>query len=60
MSNDIAEISFSLNNLLSFVLTNNLDVQIAKIQTEMAAMKIKINRSKVIPKFYVEGFYGRS
>ncbi|MDR3256319.1 MAG: TolC family protein [Endomicrobium sp.] len=59
LSDDVAEISFTLRDLLSFVLTNNLDVQTAKIQSEMADMKIKINRSKIIPKFYVDGFYGK-
>ncbi|MDR1523535.1 MAG: TolC family protein [Endomicrobium sp.] len=60
LSDNVPEISFTLDNLMGLVLTNNLDVQTAKIQSEMAEMKIKINRSKVIPKFYVEGFYGRS
>ncbi|MDR1942297.1 MAG: TolC family protein, partial [Endomicrobium sp.] len=60
LPDDMAEITFSLQDLMSFVLTNNLDVQNAKIQTRMADLKIKINRAKVIPKFYVEGFYGKS
>ena len=60
LPDDVAEITFSLQDLLSFILTNNLDVQTAKIQSQMADMKIKINRSKVIPKFYLEGFYGKS
>ncbi|MDR0724323.1 MAG: TolC family protein, partial [Endomicrobium sp.] len=60
LSDDIPEISFTLDSLMGLVLTNNLDVQAAKIQAEMADMKIKINRSKVIPKFYLEGFYGKS
>jgi outer membrane protein TolC len=60
LPDDVPEISFSLDDLLRFVLTNNLEVQTAKVQAEMADMKIKINRSKVIPKFYVEGFYGKS
>jgi len=60
LPDDVPEITFSLQDLLSFVLTNNLDVQTAKVQAMMADMKIRINRSKVIPKFYVEGFYGKS
>jgi outer membrane protein TolC len=60
LSDDVPEISFNLDSLMGLVLTNNLEVQTAKIQAEMAKMKIKINRSKVIPKFYLEGFYGRS
>jgi hypothetical protein len=60
LPDDVPEISFSLDSLLKFVLTNNLDVQTAKVQTDMANMKIKINRSKIIPKFYVDGFYGKS
>ncbi|MDR2436570.1 MAG: TolC family protein [Endomicrobium sp.] len=60
LPDDVPEISFSLDSLLKFVLTNNLDVQTAKVQTDMANMKIKINISKIIPKFYVDGFYGKS
>ncbi|MDR1104648.1 MAG: TolC family protein [Endomicrobium sp.] len=60
LPDDVPEISFYLDDLLRFVLTNNLEVQTAKVQADMADMKIKINRSKVIPKFYVEGFYGKS
>ncbi|MCL2144403.1 MAG: TolC family protein [Endomicrobia bacterium] len=60
LTDDVTEITFTLQDLLSFVLTNNLDVQTAKVQALMADMRIKINRSKVIPKFYVEGFYGKS
>jgi len=60
LPDDVPEITFSLQDLFSFVLTNNLDVQTAKVQAMMSEMKIKINRSKVIPKFYIEGFYGKS
>ncbi|MCL2485179.1 MAG: TolC family protein [Endomicrobia bacterium] len=60
LSDDIAEITFTLHDILSFVLSNNLDVQTAKVQAQMADMRIRINRSKIIPKFYVEGFYGKS
>jgi outer membrane protein TolC len=60
LSDDVTEITFTLQDLLSFILTNNLDVQTAKVQAQMAEMKIKINRSKIIPKFYLEGFYGKS
>lgn len=57
---DVPEISFTLQDCISFVQTNNLDVKIAKIQIEMADTKIKINRAKVLPKLYLDGFYGRS
>ncbi|MDD5020944.1 MAG: TolC family protein [Endomicrobiaceae bacterium] len=57
---DVPEISFTLQDCVSFVQTNNLDVKIAKIQIEMADTKIKINRAKVLPKLYLDGFYGRS
>jgi outer membrane protein TolC len=60
LPDDVAEVTFTLQDMLSFILTNNLDVQTSKVQALMADMKIKINRSKVIPKFYVEGFYGKS
>ncbi len=57
---DVPEISFTLQDCVSFVQTNNLDVKIAKIQIEMADTKIKINRAKVFPKLYLDGFYGKS
>jgi outer membrane protein TolC len=60
LPDDVAEIAFTIQDLKSFVLTNNLDVQSAKVQQKMADMKIKIGRAKVIPKFYLEGFYGKS
>ena len=60
LPDDMPEITFTIQDLLSFILTNNLDVRTAKIQALMADMRIKINRAKVIPKFYIEGFYGRS
>ncbi|MCL2390172.1 MAG: TolC family protein, partial [Endomicrobia bacterium] len=60
LTDDVAEINFTLQDLLSFILTNNLDVQTARVQKQMADMKIRINRSRIIPKFYVEGFYGKS
>jgi outer membrane protein TolC len=60
LPDDVPEINFTLKELLNFVGTNSIEVQTAKIQTEMADMKIKISRSKVKPKFYVEGFYGKS
>lgn len=60
LPDDMPEITFSIQDLLSFVLTNNLDVQSAKIQADMANMKIKVSRSKILPKVYLEGFYGKS
>ena len=60
LPNDVPEISFTLKDCISFVQTNNLDVKIAKVQIEMADTKIKINRAKVLPKLYLDGFYGRS
>ena len=60
LPDDVTEIAFTIQDLKSFVLTNNLDVQSAKVQQKMADMKIKIGRAKVIPKFYIDGFYGKS
>lgn len=60
LPDDIQEISFTLNDCLSFVQINNLEVKIAKSQIQMAEAKIKINRAKIHPKLSVEGFYGKS
>ena len=60
LPSDIPEISFTLQDCLSFVQINNLEVKIAKAQIDMAKEKVKINRAKVHPKLYVEGFYGKS
>jgi len=57
---DVPEMSFTLQDCISFIQTNNLDVQIAKMQMEMSDSKIKINRAKVHPKLYLDGFYGKS
>ena len=60
LPDDIQEISFTLDDCISFVQINNLEVKIAKSQIEMAEAKIKINRAKIHPKLYIEGFYGKS
>jgi len=60
LPSDIPEISFTLQDCLSFVQINNLEVKIAKAQIEMAEQKVKINRAKVHPKLYIDGFYGKS
>lgn len=57
---DAPEISFTEKECLDFVSTNNLDQRLAQIQIKMANEKIRMNRSKVIPKIYFEGFYGQS
>ncbi|MDR3111673.1 MAG: TolC family protein [Elusimicrobiota bacterium] len=60
LPDDLPEINYTLKQLLNFVLTNNVEVQIAKIQTEMADLKIIISQSKIKPKIGLEGFYGKS
>ena len=57
---DAFEIAFTVQDCISFVQTNNLDVQLAKLQINMAEQKIKINKAKVHPQLYAEGFYGKS
>ncbi|MBN1622179.1 MAG: TolC family protein [Endomicrobiales bacterium] len=57
---DVPEMTYVLDECIGFALTNNLDLKIAKLQIEMAIHKKKMIRAKVIPKFYVDGFYGRS
>ena len=57
---DAFEIAFTVQDCISFVQTNNLDVQLAKLQINMADQKIKINKAKVHPQLYAEGFYGKS
>lgn len=60
LPSDAFEIAFGLQDCISFVQTNNLDVQSARIQLEMAEEKIKINRAKILPKISAEGFYGKA
>lgn len=60
LPSDAFEISFTAQDCVSFVQSNNLDVQLAKLQLEMAEQKIKINRAKVLPQLYAEGFYGKT
>lgn len=60
LPSDAFEIAFTAQDCISFVQTNNLDVQLAKLQLEMAEQKIKINKAKVHPQLYAEGFYGKA
>ena len=60
LPSDAFEIAFTLQDCISFVQTNNLDVQLAKLQLDMAEEKIKINKAKIHPKLYAEGFYGKA
>jgi outer membrane protein TolC len=60
LTDDVPEISFTLKECLGFLGTNNVDLKIAQAQMQMADQKKIIVRSKVIPKIYVDGFYGSS
>ncbi len=60
LPSDAFEIAFTAQDCVSFVQSNNLEVQLAKLQLEMAEQRIKINRAKVHPQLYAEGFYGKS
>ena len=60
LPSDAFEIAFTSQDCVSFVQSNNLDVQLAKLQLDMAEQKIKINRAKVLPQLYAEGFYGKT
>lgn len=57
---DAPEISFTHEECLTFLPINNLDLKMTQTQILMAVQKRKINRSKVIPKIYLDGFYGQS
>lgn len=57
---NVPEVSFTLKECLGFVRINNLDYKLTQTQAMMSVQKKKINRAKVIPKFYVEGYYGTS
>lgn len=57
---NVPEISFTRPECLNFVRINNLDTKITQIQNRMAEEKKKVARSKVIPKLYLEGYYGMS
>lgn len=60
LPSDAFEIAFTAQDCVGFVQSNNLDVQLARLQLEMAEQKIKINRAKVHPQLYAEGFYGKA
>jgi outer membrane protein TolC len=57
---DVPEMNYSLDECINFALANNVDLKMNKLQIQMADYKNKITQSKVIPKIYVDGFYGRS
>lgn len=60
LPSDAFEIAFTAQDCVSFVQSNNLDVQLAKLQLEMAEQKIKISKSKIHPQLSLEGFYGKT
>ena len=60
LPSDAFEIAFTLEDCIGFVQTNNLDVQLAKLQINMADQRIKINKAKIHPQIYADGFYGKS
>jgi outer membrane protein TolC len=53
---DVPEMSFTLQDCIGFIQTNNLDVQIAKLQMNISDAKIKINRAKFIRNFILTVF----
>ena len=59
LPSDAFEIAFTVQDCISFVQSNNLDVQLAKLQLDMADQKIKMNKAKIHPQIYAEGFYGK-
>ncbi len=60
LPSDAFEIAFTAQDCISFVQSNNLDVQLAKLQLDMAKQRIKISNSKVHPQLFLEGFYGKT
>ena len=60
LPDDVSEISFSKDECVSLVQSNNIEVQTARLQMEMGKEKIKINSAKIHPKFYLEAFYGKA
>ncbi len=60
LPSDAFEIAFTAQECVSFVQSNNLDVQLTKLQLDMAEQKIKISKSKVHPQLSLEGFYGKT
>ncbi len=54
------DISFNMEECKKFVLINNVELKSYKYYIQMSEEKKKIDRSKVIPKLYFEGFYGQS
>ncbi|MCL2389769.1 MAG: TolC family protein [Elusimicrobia bacterium] len=60
LPDDIPEIAFSLQDCINFALTNNLELITARIMIEMSHARRVMGRSRVLPSFHVEAFYGRS
>jgi outer membrane protein TolC len=60
LSEDVPEISFTLDECKGFVIINNLDIKAYQIQILMAEQKRKMARSKILPKFYLDYFSGSS
>jgi len=57
---DVSEISFTKDECISLVQSNNIDVQTARLQMEMGKEKIKVNNAKIHPKIYIDAFYGKA
>ena len=60
LPDNVSEISFTKDECISLVQSNNIDVQTARIQMDMGKEKIKISNAKVHPKIYIDAFYGKA
>jgi len=57
---NVPEVSFTLQECLDFIPLNSVDLKLNQLQIQMADEKMRMSRSKVIPKIDFEGFYGKS
>lgn len=60
LTENVPEITFTLDECLSFIPLNSVDLRLNQLQIMMSAERIIISRSKIIPKLDLEGFYGKS
>ncbi len=57
---NVPEISFTLSECIGFIPLNSVDLKLNQLEILSAKEKLKINRSKAIPKIDLSGFYGKS
>jgi len=57
---NVPEVTFTIKECLDFVPLNSVDLKLNQLQILMSEEKFKMNRSKIVPKIDLAGFYGKS